>query len=349
MSVVSYIQAMPKVELLLSLEGAMQRNSLLKIAEANEISASVKHFNDWVSLLEKPDYKRVGDITKMASSWLQIADDLTRVVYDVGVALAKQNVRYAEVSVNPALYDGIGLSFEDLINALNGGRDRARRGWGIEMAWVPNVPREEPRRADDYARAATSVNARKNGIVGIGLSGREEAQPVAQFERAFRTAEKKGVARAVRAGDGLGVEGVVSAIEMLAPNRLIDARGIQESLDTLRLIADQQIAVGFSITRALRAGWINEVGEFPLRQLYDEGVTVFLGSDMPSMYQTSLVDEYTQAVEKGLVSLDELDELALNAVRNSFMTDEDKASMLEQFQSEYIRLRAEHVESGEAV
>lgn len=349
MSVVSYIQAIPKVELLLSLEGAMQRNSLLKIAEANEIPETVKHFNDWVSLLDKPDYKRLSDITRMASSWLQIADDLTRVVYDVGVYLAKQNVRYAEVSVNPVLYEGIGITFDDFMTALNSGRERARRGWGIELAWILNVSREEPRRADDYARAATSMNARKNGIVGIGLSGREDAQPVAQFERAFRTAEKKGVPRAVRAGDALGVEGVLSAIEALAPNRLIDARGIQDSLEALRQIADQQIAVGFSITRALRAGWINDVGEFPLRQLYDEGVALFLGSDMPSMYKTSLVDEYTRAVEKDLLSLDELDELALNAVRNSFMMDEEKASMLEQFQSEYARLRAEHVQSGEAV
>jgi adenosine deaminase len=349
MSVASYIQAMPKVELLISLEGAMQRNSLLKIAEANEVSASIKHFNDWVSLLDKPDYKRVADITRMASSWLQIADDLMRVVYDVGVSLAKQNIRYAEVSVNPALYEGIGLTFDDFIGAINGGRDRAGRGWGIEMAWILNVPREEPRRADDYARAATTLNARKNGIVGIGLSGREDAQPVAQFERAFRTAEKKGVPRVVRAGDSLGAEGILAAVEALAPNRIIDAHGIQDSPEALRLVADQQTAVGFSITRALRSGWINDVGEFPLRQLYDEGVVLFLGSDMPSIYKASLVDEYTQAVEKGLLSLDELDELALNAVRNSFLTDEEKAAMLEQFQSDYARLRAEHVESGEAV
>ncbi len=349
MSIASYIQAMPKVEPLLSLEGAMQQKSLLKIAEANEISASVKHFNDWVSLLAKPDYKRLGDITRMAASWLQIADDLTRVVYDVGVSLAKQNVRYAEISVNPSLYDGVGLTFEDFVAAINDGRERARRGWAVEMAWVLTVPREEPRRADDYARASTTVSARKSGIVALGLSGREEAQPVGQFERAFRTAEKKGVARVVRAGDGLGVEGVLAAVETLVPNRVVDARGIQDSPEALKLLREQGIAVGFSITHALRMGWISDVSEFPLRQLYDEGLLVFLGSDMPSMYQTSLVDEYTQAVEKGLISLDELDELALNAVRASFLPDEEKAALLEQFQSDYAQLRAEHVPSGEAV
>jgi hypothetical protein len=75
MSVASYIQAMPKVELVLTLEGAMQRIPLLKIAEANEIPETLKHFSDWVSLLDKPDYKRLSNLIKMAASWLQIADN----------------------------------------------------------------------------------------------------------------------------------------------------------------------------------------------------------------------------------------------------------------------------------
>lgn len=349
MSVLSYIQAIPKVELVLSLEGAMQRNSLLKIAEANDIPETLKHYNDWVSLLKTPDYKRVNDIAFMASSWLQIADDLTRVVYDVGVFLSKQNVVYAEIAVNPTLYEGIGLSFEDFLNAINGGRDRAKRAWNVDMAWILIVPREEPRRADDYARAVTTLSARRNGIVGLGLSGKEGSQPVGQFERAFRTAEKKGVPRIARAGDALGAEGVLATIDALAPSRIIDARGVTESPEALTKIEEQQITIGASLTRAQKQGWVADIAEYPLRALVDAGVRLVLGTDMPAFYQNTLVDEYMAAVEKGGLSLDELDNIALNAVRASFLPDEDKAAMLERFQNDYARLREEHVTSGEAV
>jgi adenosine deaminase len=347
MSVASYIQAMPKVELSLSLEGAMQRNSLLRIAEANEIPETLKHYSEWVSLLDKPDYKRLGDITRMATSWLQIADDLSRVVYDVGVSLSKSNVRYAEIAVNPFFYDGIGLSIDDFLAAINDGRGRARRAWGVEIYWLLTVPREEPRRADDYARTATAPTAVKNGIVGLGLSGREDSQPVGQFERAFHTAEKKGVPRVVRAGGFLGAGGVLAAIETLFPNRVIDARGVHESPEAMALLEERQISVGIGLTRALRQGWVDNLSEYPLRQLYDEGIVLFLGTDMPSLYHTSLVDEYTKAIEECGLSLDELDELALNAVRVSFMPEEDKAAMMEQFREDYARLRAEHITSGE--
>lgn len=347
MSVASYIQAMPKVELMLSLEGAMQRTPLLKIAEANEIPETLKHFGDWVGLLDKPDYKRLGDIARMATSWLQIADNLTRVVYDVGVFLSKHNVRYAEVTVNPAMYDHIGLSLDDFLSAINDGRGRAQRAWGVEMAWVLAVPREEPRRADDYARAATASAAQKNGIVALGLTGREDAQPVGQFERAFHAVEKKGVPRVIRAGDALGAEGVLDAIKTLLPNRLFDARGVLESPEALGMLEEQQISVGVGLTRALRQGWVNDVSEYPLRRLYDEGVMLFLGTDMPSLYHTNLVEEYTKAVEACGLSLDELDELALNAVRYSFMPEEEKTTRVEQFKEEYARLRGEHITSGE--
>ena len=347
MSVASYIQAMPKVELMLSLEGAMQRTPLLKIAEANEIPETLKHFGEWVGLLDKPDYKRLTDIARMAASWLQIADNLSRVVYDVGVFLAKSNVRYAEVTVNPSFYDHIGLSLDDFLAAINDGRERAQKALGVEMAWVLAIPREEPRRADDYARAATAASAPKNGIVALGLTGREDAQPAGQFERAFAAAEKKGMSRVVRAGDALGAEGVLVAITTLLPNRLFDARGVLESPEALRLIEEQQISVVVGLTRALRHGWIEEIEAYPLRKFYDEGVPLVLGTDMPSLYHTSLVDEYTNAVEAGGLSLDELDEIALNAVRSSFMPEEKKAAMLEHFTEEYARLREEHITSEE--
>lgn len=53
------------------------------------------------------------------------------------------------------------------------------------------IPRDEPRRADDLARWVTTAVAKRAGVLGLGLSGREDGQAIGQFERAFRTVEKK--------------------------------------------------------------------------------------------------------------------------------------------------------------
>ncbi|NDJ59753.1 MAG: hypothetical protein GYB67_01440 [Chloroflexi bacterium] len=345
----NYIHLMPKVELHVQLEGAVRAATLLMIAEQNEIAEGLKHFDTWVDLLQNPQPDRIDELVRMINSWLHHAEDLTRSVYDVGVVLAKQNVRYAEISVNPALYPEIELTPDEFLEALNDGRERARRAWGVEMAWILTIPRDEPRRADEVARWAASVTGRKGGIVGICLSGREDAQPAGQFERAFKMAEKKSVPTVVRAGHDFGLEGVIEALDTFNPRRLVDAWGIVESGEVLQRLVDHQVSVMINIARAQAHGWVQNVAEYPLRRLYDEEVTAVIGADMPTLYQTSLNDEYLAAVEKCQLSVEELEDVALNAVRASFLPEDQKAALLADFQQEYERIRTrDEDDAGEA-
>lgn len=347
MSVASYVEALPKVELNVHLEGAIQPNTLLMIADQNEIYETLKRYNDWVALIKQPDYARIWEIERMACSWMKHPDNLTRIVYDLGTVLAKQNIRYAEVSVNPALYPSIDLSYDDFLLAINDGRDRARRAWGIELAWIFVIPREEPRRADELARWTTMATARRGGVIGLGLSGEESAQPVGQFERAFHTVEKKEVARIARAGDGSAknAENIQKTINELHPSRILDGWGAAGSADVQKMLIENNITLAVNITRALRHGWIKTAADYPLRKLYDAGISLVVGADMPSLYHTSLNGEYQMVVDALGFSLDELENLALNAVRSSLLADEAKEEMIKTFTQSYAELRAEHVET----
>ena len=113
-------------------------------------------------------------------------------VYDIGVVLSKAKVIYAEICVAPSEFmQTSSMSIDVFINALNDGRDRALRAWGVDMSWVLCIPCENPRVGDDVARWATSAAAKSGNVVALGLIGEENAQPVGQFKRAFATAHKK--------------------------------------------------------------------------------------------------------------------------------------------------------------
>src|SRR5687768_4945729 len=112
MTVATYIEAMPKVDLHVHLEGAISKNMMLVIADQNDVSESVKHFNTWVNLLEKPEYDRLEELIRVVSGWVRQPEDLTRLAYEAGTHLARQNVRYAEITVSPALYGELNLSPE---------------------------------------------------------------------------------------------------------------------------------------------------------------------------------------------------------------------------------------------
>lgn len=341
MSVESFIRQMPKVELDVRLEGAIYEDRLLIIAEQNEIESQIKHFSQWVKLLKNPDYARIHELVQVTTRWFQQPDDLAHVVYELGVTLAKQNVRYAEVSVNPIAFTENGFTFDTFLAALNDGRDRAERAWNVRMAWVLAIPRENPRTADEIARWATTVATRKAGVVGIGLVGQEDAQPAGQFERAFRSAEKKDVACVPHAGSKLGAAGVSAILDHCEPARLVDGWGVVDAPEVMQRLYDAKIPLNVWMTRALREGQIASYADYPLRQLYDDGIVLTLTSGMPALYRTSLTGEYLAAAEACGLSLEEIEELALNSVRASQLLPEEKQAMLDEFAEEYQRLRVE--------
>ena len=343
MSVETFVAAMPKVELHVHLEGAMRKKTLLMIAEQNEISYHEKDFEAWVAALDDPDPERLDELARVTSRWIQQPEDLSRIVYDLGVQLSRQQIRYAEVSVNPALYMQSGMTYEQVLAALNDGRDRAQRAWNVDMVWILSIPRNEPRRSDEYARWATNAGAEKNNIVGLGLHGREDIQPVGQFERAFRVAQKKKLSRLAHAPVGDQDEWL-EMLQMLQPDRVVDGWGLLDVPEAVTLMVENDIALEVSLTRAQMMGLVESVAEYPLRGLYDEDLKLTIGSDMPVYYGTTLNDEYRAVIEQCDFTVDELEELALNAVRYSLLSPANKEAMLVAFADEYRQLRGEHLD-----
>jgi adenosine deaminase len=63
---------------------------------------------------------------------------------------------------------------------------------------------------------------------------------------------------------------------------------------------------------------------------------------MPSLFKTNITAEYLVAVEHCGFSVGELEELALNAVHASLLSEDARLEMLKEFTTEYLRLREEH-------
>lgn len=347
MSVQSYIQAMPKVDLNVHLEGAIQRETLLLIAEQNDILSTMKNlrqFNEWIALYDRPDYTRIDEIARTFASWLLYPEDITRVVYDLGVHLHRQNVRYAEVSVQPAIYTDNGMTFETFLDALNDGRDRVERAWGVKMNWVLMIPRDRPRKGDDISRWAVGSAARKGNVVGMGICGREDLQPSAQFKKAFNSVQKKDLGTVTNARSWQNAEDLGLILETLTPDRLTDCWSLTE--EERALIVARELPLVITPTRELRLNRIKATSEYPLQALYDDGVRLAVSAGMPELYKTTLTNELMAIAEASTLSLDEVERISANAIRASFLDDTQKRLLLESFEASCKELRLQHLETS---
>lgn len=335
MSLRDFIAAIPKVELNLQLTGALRRESLLMIAHQNGVPAQREDFDQWLELIDRPDYARLDEIAREAGSWVMYPEDIALVVYDMGLALSKQNVRYAEVTVAPPDFIGSAhMNFDTFFAALNDGRDRVLRAWNVDISWILCIPWDNPRSGDDVARWATGHAAQLGNVVGMGLIGPEGAQPVGQFRRAFDTARKKELFTVVNAGSSLGVEGIDDALAELTPHRLTDSWGIAGNAAIRDNLAENGIPIVVSLHRALRLGLTKSASDYPLRQLLDSGLQILLSSGMPSLLGATLIDEYELARTACGLGIDSLIQLMRQSIDLSFLDSERKEKLLLRFDRE---------------
>lgn len=341
MSLRNFIEALPKVDLNLHMAGALRKESLLLIANQNGIPNQLDDFERWAELLDNPDPARINEMACVFGSWILYPEDVALAVYDIGVVLSKQNVRYAEVAVAPSNYVGSAqMNFDTFLNALNDGRDRALRAWNVEMSWVLCVPRDNPRTSDDVARWASGSAARNGNVVAFGLSGAEDLQPVGQFRRAFATASKKNLYTVVDAGESLGAGGIGEALAELQPCRLVNSWCAADDEGVLSQVADNGIPLVVSIARSLATGQTKTAPHTHLSNLLESKVDVILSCDQPSLYQQTLIDEYVLAHEECGIATDTLVQLARRAIELSRMDAERKENMLRDFDFELKTARA---------
>ncbi|MBP6298119.1 MAG: hypothetical protein KA401_02135 [Anaerolineae bacterium] len=343
MSIESYIRAMPKIELGLQFEGAVPTATWTNLAEMNEIPLRTRQAIPIVKALDTPEMGKIEELYTAISQWVRDPEDLTRLVYDVGVQLAKQNVKYAELGITPTRYLGSEVPFESLMEALSDGRDRAKRGWGIEMAWVFNIPRDEARRADEIVRSANSPAGRKHGVVAIGLSGNEAGQQLVNYERAFSGAERKGIARVARVGDHTGANGINEVLEGLLVTRMITAWPVGGVPELISKIVEKDVTVDVALSQSVDMGFVPSIADYPLKPLFDTGVKVTLTANTPARAGKSTTEQYLSAATAAGLGANELDALVINALNASGLDDDQKSALSGEIRAQVAKLRAEHL------
>ena len=334
------VAMLPKVELHVHLEGTVQPATLFELAQKNGVSLPVADAEALRAWYTFEDFDHFVEIFMTICECLQTPDDFARITYEYGQSMARQNIRYAEVTWSPTTHAGATgkLPWEDLLAAINAGRERARREFGVEMRWIPDIVRCYPDTASTVVGWLASPEARSGGVVALGLGGPEVGFPPELFTDAFRQAREHGLHSNPHAGETVGPESIWGAIRSLQAERLGHGVRAVEDPDLVAYLAGRQIPLEICPTSNVRLGVYESYAAHPLRRLLQAGVCVTINSDDPALFETTLNDEYVHAVQDCGLSLDQLRQVGLNAVRASYLPEPDKSHMLAMFEAEYTRV-----------
>jgi adenosine deaminase len=346
MSLESYLRAAPKAELHVHLEGAIQPSILLTLAKRNGIQLpadSEASIREWFNYR---DFDHFIEIYLTITRCLRHAEDYELIAYEFGAEMARQNVRYAEVTFSPGTHHALGVKHDIYFSGLTRGRERAQADFGVEIRWLFDIVRnvrEDARNRElaDYT-TGVAIQGKNDGVVSLGLGGAEVGYPPERFAEWFDRARAAGLHSAPHAGEIAGPESVWGALRALGAERI--GHGVRSIEDPalVEYLAEHAIPLEVNPTSNIRLGVYPGLSEHPLPKLYAAGVPLSVNSDDPPLFNTNLNEEVVLLHTAFDMSLPEIDDILLNGVRHSFLPPDRKQEMEAAFRAELAALKVEH-------
>jgi adenosine deaminase len=249
--------------------------------------------------------------------------------------LADQNVRYVEVSFSATRGLHLGISFDEILAAINTAKQRIVNKRAIRVGLIVALGREcDAHIAAEFARKA--ADAKKDGVVGLDLHGDETAAPPEQFAEAFEIARHAGLGLRAHAGEGAGAPSIWGAIRFLGVSRI--AHGIRaiEDAALIEYLRHHPITLDVCPTSNLKLGIVSSLSVHPIRRLFDLGIRVTVNSDDPLFFNTTISEEY-QALRQHLgFTSGELKQVTLYAVEGAFLSDEERATLRREIEYDFV-------------
>ncbi|MEV0731647.1 adenosine deaminase [Polymorphospora sp. NPDC050346] len=315
----TFIAGLPKAELHVHHVGSASPRIVAELAARHEGRTPVPA--DPAALAE---YFVFRDFAHFIEIYLNVVDlirdpeDVRILTYEVARELARQQVRYAELTITPYSHVSRGIPAPAFCEAIEDARRHAEAELGIVLRWCFDIPGEAGLpAADETLRIA--LEERPDGLISFGLGGPEIGVPRPQFKPYFDRARAAGLRSVPHAGETTGPETIWDALRELGAERI--GHGISAAGDPALLahLAEHRIPLEVCPTSNLRTRAVASLDEHPLRALVDAGVPVTINSDDPPMFGTTLNDEYAVAARLLGYGPDGVADLARAAVTASFL------------------------------
>src|SRR6202051_1981697 len=193
----AFIRQLPKAELHLHLEGAVEPATLLELRKLHGEHSTLAEVE---ALYGYTDFQSFLMAFKAVSAHLRGPDDYELIAYRLMQRLKEETVLHAEVyvavgvclfrkRVSPAIFEG-----------LERGRARGARDCGVSLLWIFDPTRhfgvEEAQKVFELA-----ARYRDRHVVGIGIGGDEQKAPPELFRSVYAYAADHGLHLTAHAGE----------------------------------------------------------------------------------------------------------------------------------------------------
>lgn len=316
------LQAMPKAELHIHIEGSLEPELIFELAQRNGVSLAYPSIEALRQAYAFSDLQSFLDIYYAGASVLLTEQDF----YDMTAAYLRRaqadNVRHTEIFFDPQTHTARGVAFETVINGIWRACQDSPVSASLILCFLRHLSEEEA-----IATLEEAIPYRDK-FIGVGLDSSEVGNPPEKFARVFERARNLGLHLVAHAGEEGPPAYIESALDVLNVERIDHGVRCLDDPALVQRLVREQMALTVCPLSNIKLRVFDVMGEHNLRRLLDAGLVATVNSDDPAYFGGYLNENYFAAFEALPLDRSHARQLARNSFAAAFLEPEQKRAWL---------------------
>lgn len=316
-SLADFIQAQPKTETHLHVEGALPYE-LLRAWKPDEYPENPAFRRADYRYATFPDFESI--LLSHALPWFTNAERYYEAAKAIFAKHVAQNVRYVETSFHLPVTKFIGVPGPEIIAAI-----RAAVPTGLEVRIFTGMLRTDI--VGDLRPTIDQLHTWE-GLAGVDLHGFEAMKTEPETAAVWARIRAAGKVTKCHAGEFGGAERVREAIELLGVTRVQHGVRAIEDPAVVRLAAERGVTFDVCPISNVRLKVVPSMREHPIRKLMQAGVRCTVSTDDPLNFANTVNDEYAALAGELAFTRAELAQVAKNGWEIADLPGAEKAKRI---------------------
>ena len=322
----AFIHGIPKAELHIHIEGALEPELMLELAAKNGIDLPFASVGDVRRAYDFKDLQSFLDIYYQGAQVLLTEDDFYRLTWSYLQKAAEQNVRHAEIFFDPQTHTARGVKFETIVAGIHRALMDAGRQLAVSSKLIMCFLRHLS--VDEALTTLEEARDFKDMIMGVGLDSSELGFPPENFGPVFDRARQWGFKTVAHAGEEGPPEYIWQALKRLQVDRIDHGVHCLEDAALVEYLVENQIPLTVCPLSNVRLKVFDQMKQHNLMQMLESGLCVTVNSDDPAYFGGYIEENFLALHQAHGLTAEDMFKLARNAFKASFLDPAEKKKYL---------------------
>lgn len=316
------LQAMPKAELHMHIEGSLEPELIFALAQRNGVALPYADVEALRRAYAFTDLQSFLDIYYAGASVLLHEQDFYDMAWAYLERAAADHVVRTEMFFDPQTHTARGVPMKTVVDGLHRACVDARDRLGVSAALILCFLRHLSE--DDAIATLEEALPFRDRFIGVGLDSSEVGHPPEKFARVFARCRELGLRLVAHAGEEGPPAYVWSALDVLKVERIDHGVQSEKDPELMKRLATDRIPLTVCPLSNLKLCVFPDLSQHNLGTLLDAGLVATVNSDDPAYFGGYMNDNFLQTFAATGLTVHHAWQLAANSFEGSFIDDTER-------------------------